>query len=142
MVEHNKKERPMVFQSSKKAEPPTPYTVSQTAQTFHTEEIGHSIIGKGLTLKGEIVCHENLTVEGQIEGNITTRHQMNVGRNGLVKAEIKANNVRISGAVTGSIQADGRVEILSGGSFSGSLSSKRLVIQEGAVLQAEVKMEE
>lgn len=133
----------MVFQSSKRSEQnEISLPVQPATQSYQSEEVGHSIIGKGLTLKGEIVCHENLTVEGQIEGNITTEHQMSIGRNGRVKAEIKANHVKISGAVTGSIQAQGKVEILSGGTFSGSLSSKRLVIQEGAVLQAEVKMEE
>ncbi len=133
----------MVFQSNKRAaQTDSMFGNQQVSPSVQTESQGFSVIGKGLTLKGEIVCHENLTIEGTIEGIITTEQQMSVGRNGHVKAEIKAHNVRIEGSVQGSIQADGKVEILSGGSFSGSLSSNKLVISEGAVLQAEVKMEE
>jgi len=133
----------MVFQSNKRSVLSDTLPVNQqTTPSFQSEVPGISIIGKGLTLRGEIVCQENLTIEGTIEGIITTEQLMSVGRNGHVKAEIKAHNVRIEGLVQGSIQADGKVEILSGGSFSGNLSSNRLVIQEGAVLQAEVKMEE
>lgn len=133
----------MAFQGNKRSSQTESILMNpQPGQTLQPEAPGLSIIGKGLTLKGEIVCHENLSVEGTIEGNITTEQQMSVGKNGRIKAEIKAHNVRIEGEVMGSIDADGKVEILTGGSFSGNLSSKKLVIQEGAVLQADVKMEE
>ncbi len=133
----------MAFQANKRSNQPESILMNQpSSSSFQSEPPGLSIIGKGLTLTGDIVCHENLTVEGTIEGTITTEQQMTVGRNGLVKAKITAHNVRIEGTVQGSIHADGKVEILSGGSFCGELSSKRLVIQEGAVLQAEVKMME
>ena len=133
----------MAFQGNKRSSQTESILMNpQPGQTLQPEAPGLSIIGKGLTLKGEIVCHENLSVEGTIEGNITTEQQISGGKNGRIKAEIKAHNVRIEGEVMGSIDADGKVEILTGGSFSGNLSSKKLVIQEGAVLQADVKMEE
>jgi len=132
----------MAFQASKRSSQTESYFQQQTTSSMQVDAPGLSIIGKGLTLKDDIVCHENLTVEGAIEGTITTEQQMSVGRNGSVKADINAQNVRIEGSVNGSIKATGKVEILSGGSFCGELSSKRLVIQEGAILQAEVKMEE
>lgn len=132
----------MAFQANKRSAQSETYFSQQSSSAMQVEAPGFSIIGKGLTLKGDIVCHENLTIEGTVEGTITTEQQMSVGRNGSVKADINAQNVRIEGSVQGSIRATGKVEILSGGSFCGELSGKRLVIQEGAVLQAEVKMEE
>ena len=62
-----------------------------------------TIIGKTVTVKGEILGSEQLVVEGTVEGRITIETTVLIREGGLVKADVDANNINIAGGVVGNI---------------------------------------
>src|SRR5215208_480302 len=58
-----------------------------------------AVIGPSMTMKGEIRTREELVVEGEVEGSLESHSSITIGANGKVKANIKAREVAIFGAV-------------------------------------------
>ncbi len=98
-------------------------------------------IGKSITIRGEVTGEEDLVIEGRVEGRIELlNHQLTVGPNGHVEAEVIAKEVTIVGHVSGNVTATERAEIQESGRLDGDLASPRLLIQEGAELNGSVTM--
>ena len=98
-------------------------------------------LGKSLVIKGELSASEDLTLYGQMEGTITLPdHTLSIGPHANISASISAKAVVIMGAVTGSVTARERIEILATGSVTGDITSPRLVVAEGGHLRGKVEM--
>ncbi len=98
-------------------------------------------IGKSITIRGEVSGEEDLVIEGRVEGWIELlNHQLTVGPNGQVEAEVIAKEITIVGHVSGNVTATERAEIQESGRLDGDLASPRLLIQEGAELNGSVTM--
>jgi cytoskeletal protein CcmA (bactofilin family) len=99
----------------------------------------YTMIGKSIRIKGEIVASDPIYIYGSVEGTIdASAHRVTVGKEGTVKADITAREVVIMGDVCGKLQSDERIEIRAEGSLLGNLSTKRLCVEEGAVLQGTI----
>jgi cytoskeletal protein CcmA (bactofilin family) len=99
----------------------------------------YTMIDKSIRIKGEIAASDPIYIYGSVEGTIeASAHRVTVGKEGTVKADITAREVVIMGDVCGKVHSDERVEIRSEGSLLGNLSTKRLCVEEGAVLQGSI----
>ena len=84
-------------------------------------------------IKGELTVEEDLTVEGRVEGKIELKdHNLWIGPQGKVYAEIHAKSVIIAGDVIGNIFASEMVEIRLSGSVLGNIKCSRISILDGA----------
>jgi cytoskeletal protein CcmA (bactofilin family) len=103
--------------------------------------IEQATIGRSLVIKGEISGSESLYVDGRIEGTISFKeHRVTVGRNGVVAANIVAREVVVMGKVTGNIECSDRVDIRSEGSLTGDVISRRISVEDGAMLRGSVQL--
>jgi cytoskeletal protein CcmA (bactofilin family) len=59
-----------------------------------------------------------------------------IGESGTVDADVKIGYMVIDGEVKGNIQATDRVEIHSNGRVIGTITTPKLIIEEGAYLEA------
>jgi len=59
-----------------------------------------------------------------------------------VEADIRAQNVAVAGRFKGNIVVKGRAEISRGGRVDGNITSKTLVVEEGAIFQGQSIMEQ
>ncbi len=101
-----------------------------------------TVIGQHISVEGVVRGNENLVIEGSMKGSIELeKHQVTVGANGQVEAEIRADNVTISGRLVGNIQADGKVEITNEADFTGEIKAKRIAVEDGAFLKAVIELE-
>ena len=99
-------------------------------------------IGKSISIKGDVTGDEDTVIEGRVEGHIELKnHHLTVGPNGDVKGEISAKQVTIVGKVQGNVNATERIEVSDSGRLDGDLNSPRLLVQEGAQLNGNVKMQ-
>jgi len=80
----------------------------------------------------ELTC--NLYVDGEFEGTINSQKNVNVGKNGHIKGDIKAQRLVIQGYIEGSVNAY-RVEIKSTGKMNGSVESAELVIEAKGIFE-------
>jgi len=62
-----------------------------------------------------------------------------IGNSGITLGDIKASRVSISGRLEGSIDAEA-VEILEGGKFFGTVTSKEFIIESKGVFEGESKL--
>jgi cytoskeletal protein CcmA (bactofilin family) len=99
-------------------------------------------IGKSISIKGDLRGNEDLAIDGKVEGTIELpSHQLTVGADGDVCAEVHAKSVVIVGRLTGNVNATERVEIQATGSVDGDVRGPRLTIEEGAMLNGSVETE-
>jgi cytoskeletal protein CcmA (bactofilin family) len=98
-----------------------------------------AILGKSVTIKGQILGHEDLTINGEVEGTIDlTDHQLTIGPEGNVKAGIKARAVNVNGIVHGKVDAKERIEIRGNAQLIGDIHTARIVIDDGAYFKGSV----
>jgi cytoskeletal protein CcmA (bactofilin family) len=98
-----------------------------------------STIGANTHIKGDIQGDGGLRIDGVIEGTIEITGNLVITESAKVRAEIKANNVSIAGAVQGNVVAN-RVEIADTGRVWGDMTIKSLLINEGAYLRGQTFM--
>ena len=98
-----------------------------------------TIIGPNAYFRGEIQSDSGVRVDGIVEGDIDITGNLVIGEGAKIVAEIKANNISISGAVKGNISGN-RVEILETGRVWGDLTINSLLLNEGAYLRGQTTM--
>ena len=110
------------------------------APAFQTKP-AHANIGQSLFIKGEVTGSEDLTVEGRVEGKIDLKdHNLTIGPNGRVHAEIHAKNITIIGEVTGNVVADEKVDLTDSGRLVGDIRAPRIAVSDGAQFKGSVDM--
>jgi len=99
-----------------------------------------SLVGKTLLVKGDIFSDEEILIEGKVQGKITVKNRVVVGRDGIVEAEIDAREIVIKGKVTGNMRGSQRVEIVPAGSLHGNIHSPRVVIADSGIFEGNIEM--
>ena len=71
-------------------------------------------IGRSITIRGDVTGDEDLYIQGRIEGTVDLKqHNVTVGPEGRVKANIKGRMVTIEGEVDGDVRGQEQVALLS-----------------------------
>lgn len=99
-----------------------------------------AVIGKAVTIKGEVFSKEDLYVDGALEGKIELpAHKLTVGPHGSIKtAVIKAGTVEIHGTVQGDVDAQDKVDIRKNATLTGNIKTARILIEDGAYFKGGV----
>ena len=98
-----------------------------------------TVIGPNAYFSGDIQSDGGVRIDGIFEGNIDITGNLVIGEGAKLIAEIKANNISISGAIKGNINGN-RVEILETGRVWGDLTINSLLLNEGAYLRGQTTM--
>jgi cytoskeletal protein CcmA (bactofilin family) len=102
---------------------------------------GSTVIGKSVTIRGEVTGKEDLFVDGVVEGMISLpESRLTVGPNARVMADVDAREVVIFGLVEGNLRASGRVELRDTAVVKGDIVSARLSIEENASMKGCVEL--
>jgi cytoskeletal protein CcmA (bactofilin family) len=101
-----------------------------------------SIIGPGMRIKGDLETRGSVRVEGTIEGTVHAGKAVVVGREGTIKGDILTQDAVLAGTVEGTIRAKSRLEVESTCRVDGEIYAKTLKLDEGAVLNGQVRMGE
>jgi cytoskeletal protein CcmA (bactofilin family) len=115
--------------------------VFRSSKTPPIEKI-ETVIGPNASFNGHLKCDGSVRIDGVCEGGlIETVGNVIVGESGRVAADIIAQNVSVSGAVTGKITTHGRLEILSTGRVWGDVRVQSFLLDEGAYFRGQLVME-
>ncbi|MCP4397533.1 MAG: polymer-forming cytoskeletal protein [bacterium] len=101
---------------------------------------GFTTIGRGITIKGELIGDEDVKIEGKVEGRVQLTQNLVVGQNGVLEADVQAENINIGGTVTGNIMAKNKVEIIASGTMMGDIKAPKVIVAEGAHFKGNVDM--
>lgn len=102
---------------------------------------GLSIIGKDLTIAGDLHAAGVIRVEGRVIGNVHAGDQVLLSEGGVIEGDVLSREAVIGGRVHGSISGEERVELQASAVVHGDIVTRRLLIQEGSAINGAVKME-
>lgn len=93
------------------------------------------------TMQGSLSFSDpvNLKINGDFDGNLTTKGNLFIGEKASVKAQIIGESVSISGKVRGVIKAD-KVKLASTAEVYGDIESDTISVEEGAVFDGKCRM--
>lgn len=99
-------------------------------------------IGSTIRIKGEVIGEENLLIEGTIEGSVKlSDHDLTIGPNGRVEANLTAKTVSVQGQVTGDITGSEKVVITQAGRVLGNIKAPRVMLEDGARFKGAIDMD-
>ncbi len=91
---------------------------------------------KDTEIKGDLHFKGTFRIDGRFKGKIDSGSILIIGDSGKVEADVKIGQLVINGEIKGNIQASEKVEINSNGRVFGTIISPKLVVEEGAYLEA------
>ncbi len=110
---------------------------AEDAADVHKAEKPSSVIGADITVTGNIEASVDLLVEGQVKGDVRCQ-TLFLGSSSLIKGNIYAQRVRVSGTVEGAIEASD-VSVENSGSVTGDILYSRLKVATGAKVDGTMK---
>jgi len=107
-------------------------------ENYNEEDI-ETVIGDSVSLEGDFSSQGSISINGNINGKVTTEKNIDVGSEAEVKGELNGNNVIVAGHVEGNVKAE-RLEIKENGEVEGDINAKVLSIVEGAHFSGQSSM--
>lgn len=123
-----------MFQAPKRE---TPRTVTPRS---NGQEPRLSILAAGTKITGELETDGMLRIEGRVEGNLRVSGQVLVARGGVVEGDVVTRQAVVGGEVHGHILADEWVELQPGCAVDGDITTPRIAVQEGGIVNGRLKM--
>lgn len=99
-----------------------------------------SIIGPGMTIVGDCETDGTVRVEGKVQGSITAGKAVVIGKQGIVIGDVRTQDAVVSGRVEGLLVAASRLELQATCHIEGEVQTRRMQLEEGAVLNGAVQM--
>ena len=100
-----------------------------------------SNLGRGVRIEGKLFSDQDLQVDGEVDGTLEVHdHNLIIGPRARVKADIKAQNLSILGAVEGTIEASDRIELCSQCRVLGQIKTRRIAIKDGAYFKGNIEV--
>lgn len=97
-----------------------------------------TLIGPGVTIRGDLECSGGCYIEGSIYGKVCAAEGsaavITVAENGHVEGEIRAPVVIINGRMTGDVHAGERVELAAQARVQGNIHYKLVEMAAGAMI--------
>lgn len=99
-----------------------------------------SVLGPTLKFKGELTANEDLLIQGQIEGSINHTSNLTIGKEGKLKANVKAEYICIEGRVNGDLSGSKAVVVRDGADVKGNIFSPTVTLHEGSTFNGSIDM--
>ena len=95
------------------------------------------IIGSSANIKGNVKDDNEITIYGNVEGDIECK-KLTVGKSGSAKGKIITENLVIEGNVDGEIKVKDHLTIYTTGRTSGKISYGSINIDDGGKIEGEI----
>ena len=100
----------------------------------------HSYVGSKTTIKGNLECSKNFLVEGAVEGSLNSDGTIVLGKDAVVRGEVRAREVAVSGIVVGTIICSDRLEVFASAKIIGTIQAPVLKMEPGAQINGRIVM--
>lgn len=99
-----------------------------------------TIISNGVRIEGKVTSAGNIRVDGEIQGDVSSKSDIIVGESGQVNGQINAESITIGGKVSGTVKAKDKLTLEAKANLKGDLFTKILVVEAGAKFDGNSKM--
>ena len=97
------------------------------------------IVGREISLSGEIEACETLVVEGRVEASLSACQTIEIAAGGLFKGIAEVEDARISGHFEGSLTVRNRLIVHASGRVSGAIRYREIEIQRGGQVAGDIQ---
>ena len=99
-------------------------------------------IGTSLVITGEVTSREDITIHGQVKGQISMASgTLLVAPTARIEADVDVTNVTIHGAMSGKVAAGERVELTPTATVKGTLIAPAVILRDGATFNGKIQVE-
>ncbi|HYH17455.1 MAG TPA: polymer-forming cytoskeletal protein [Azospirillum sp.] len=98
------------------------------------------IVGRDISLSGEIGSCDILVVEGTVEAKLRDGRSIEITETGLFKGSVEIDEADIGGRFEGDLSVRGRLTVRSGGKITGSIKYGELAVEAGGQLIGDVQV--
>lgn len=91
---------------------------------------------KDTEINGDLHFKGTFRVDGRFKGKVDSESTLIIGDSGKVEADVKIGHIIINGEIKGNIQASKKVEVNANGRVFGTIIAPKLIVEEGAYLEA------
>ena len=100
-----------------------------------------STLGRQIHVDGTIVCDEDLTILGRVDGTLRAKGTLVIAKEADVRAKIDGQRVLVHGKVNGNVHGAERVVLGQTARLTGNIEAPTLEIIEGAYFKGNVEMQ-
>ncbi|MBU4376075.1 MAG: polymer-forming cytoskeletal protein [Candidatus Omnitrophica bacterium] len=105
-------------------------------------EAVEKVLDVDATMQGSLTFKDpvNLRINGSFDGTLDTKGTLTISESAIVRAEIRGESIIVAGRVYGNIIAERELKIIPPAHVTGNVTTPRLNILDGAVLDGECHM--
>ncbi|HYG89013.1 MAG TPA: polymer-forming cytoskeletal protein [Azospirillum sp.] len=119
---------------------PAPAPLVPPVATPAAAEQRRLIVGRDISLSGEIGSCDVLVVEGTVEAKLRDGRSIEIAEHGLFKGSVEIDEADIAGRFEGDIAVRGRLTVRSTGKITGSIKYGELAVDAGGQLVGDVQV--
>lgn len=101
-------------------------------------ELRKLVVGREITLNGEIAACDHLIVEGTVEAAVKDCNRLEVAESGLFRGSVEIHEAEIAGRFEGQITVQGKLVVRSTGRIEGKIQYGELAVDAGGSLDGEI----
>jgi len=107
------------------------------ARRTHDDAFGvagaDTVIGTGVEVHGDLTSESDIIVDGILDGALKAGGNVTLGVNAIVKGNVEATNVSVSGQLHGNVIAVDDLTIRETGQIKGDIKVGGLTVMSGAI---------
>lgn len=100
-----------------------------------------AFLGKDAAFEGTLTFTGGLRIDGRFQGEISSGGTLIVGETAVIRGEIHASCVLVSGEIHGNTVADEKIEIFTPAKIFGDIQSPEIIMAAGAVFEGKCQTE-
>lgn len=97
------------------------------------------VVGRDISLAGEIKDCEHLVVEGRVESNLPEGQLLEIAQSGCFVGNAQVARCRIAGLFKGRLVVTERLNLAAGGRVEGNLRYREMVVEAGGKVSGEIQ---
>lgn len=109
-------------------------------QTKQDNSENTTVVAEGVHVEGNFKGSGPMIIDGSVKGKVQTTHTLQVGERAVIDASVKAGSALIAGRIKGSVVVKDLVELTGSAIVEGDISTKLLIVAEGAVVNGKINM--
>ena len=100
----------------------------------------NAFLGSGTVYTGDLSFEGAVRIDGVFSGNISSDGTLIIGQGAKVNGKIKVGSIVVNGSVEGQVEVSQRAVLHKTAVLLGTLTAKLLVMEEGAILDGDLHM--
>jgi cytoskeletal protein CcmA (bactofilin family) len=101
----------------------------------------YSLVDRHSNVEGTFTTDRDLRIEGVLRGNVRCQGLLYIAEGADIDAMVEASSIAVAGQLRGSVTCRGKLQLMPTGRVFATVVTESLVINEGAILEGELRME-